>query len=625
MISSSTIAAVRDRADLVAVISEHVPSLKLRGRSFVGLCPFHKEKSPSFHVNRERGLYHCFGCKESGGVFDFIMRMEGATFPEAVRSLAERFGITIEEERGQNAGQEDGKRRQREDLFAANAAAAEFFERMMREHEHASYAIEELSKRGLEPGSSALIDDALQAFRVGYAPSGWDGLATYLRSQGVSPATAESAGLLVARSSGSSHYDRFRHRLMFAVLDVQGRVIAFSGRALRELPGEERKEGAKYINSPESPIYTKGAHLFGLYQARHDVRSNAEAIVVEGNFDVVSLHARGIKNVVAPLGTAFTTDQANLLRRFTSSVTLLFDADAAGQKATLASREPLRAAKLAAKVASLPEGKDPDDYIRAKGAAALTDVVARARGMLEALLDNMLDVSFSQADAMGRLARVEQIAKLLSEEEDPLVRSMAKSYADRLAGRLDLVRSPDAFRALEQKVRDAARVVGTVKHGADARARIPRHAPGAPQRREMIGAVLDFPEIMHDPEVEGALSMLEGPGAQIVVAIRRLRAEASEETTEGARLPGGALLERLEGEISKEVQSFVRARLVMPTYENAEDAKRSLLDNANRLKAVLLPEELQEAAKEQERGGEEMELLHLAHARSRAQRGISEK
>jgi DNA primase len=619
VISASTISQVRDRADLVAVVSEHVPSLKLRGRSYTGLCPFHKEKSPSFHVNRERGLYHCFGCKESGGVFDFVMRMEGATFPEAIRSLAERFGVTVEEDKGgANTGQEEGKRRQREDLFAANAAAAEFYERMLREHEHAEYAIAELDKRGLRPGTNPEIDDALQAFRIGYAPSGWDGLAQFLKTQGISPATAESAGLLVARSSGTGHYDRFRHRLMFAVLDVQGRVLAFSGRTLPELPGEERREGAKYINTSETPVYTKGAHLFGLYQARHEIRTAGEAVVVEGNFDVVALHARGIKNVVAPLGTAFTADQAGLLRRFASSVTLLFDADAAGQKATLASREPLRVAKLAAKVATLPDGKDPDDFVRLKGVEALNDVLARARGMLEALIDSSLDVTFSQADALGRLERVERIAKLISEEDDPLVRSMAKSYADKLAGRLDLARSPDAFRALEQKVRDAARTAGGgVRHGGDAHARIPRHAKGAAQRREMVGALLDFPEIGEDPEVSAVLNVLEGPGAQIAAAVLRMRAED---------LPlGGLLLERLGDEIAKEVQAFVRSRLVAPTWENAEEAKRILLENANRLKTVLLPEELMEIAKEQERGGEDMELLRTANAMSRARRGLSEK
>jgi DNA primase len=621
MISPSTISQVRDRADVVAVISEHVPSLKIRGRSFVGLCPFHKEKSPSFHVNRERGFYHCFGCKESGSVVDFVMRMEGATFPEAIRSLAERFGVTVEEEKTGDRSLEEGKRRQREDLFAANAVAAEFFERMLREHEHAQYGHDELAKRKLERGVDAAIDDALQAFRIGYAPAGWDELAQHFKTQGVSPTTAESAGLIVPRSSGTGYYDRFRHRLMFAVVDVQGRVIAFSGRALQELPGVEKKEGAKYINSPESPIYTKGAHLFGLYQARHAIRSEDEAVVVEGNFDVVALHARGVANVVAPLGTAFTSEQALLLRRFTANVTLLLDGDTAGRKAVTASREPLRLAKLSAKVAELPDGVDPDDYIRDKGADGLRTLLGRARGMLEALIENALDSAFSQADALERVRRVDQIAKLISEEEDPLTRSMAKTYADRLAGRLDLARSPDAFRALERKVKDALRTTQMeTRYGGGEQARLKRTPLGSAQRREMIGALLDFPQLAEEPEVSAALNLFEGPAALLVAALGRM-------SHAGTDFQGDAYMQSLGDEIPKDIKGFVQSRLSAPVFEKEEEARRNLLENANRLKGLLLGEELIEIAKEQERGGpdNEMDRLREAESRARARHGLSGK
>src|SRR6201999_822007 len=198
-------------------------------------------------------------------------------------------------------------------------------------------ALEELAKRGLEPGKDAKIDEVLQAFRIGYAPPGWDGLTSFLRAQGISPTAAETVGLLVPRSSGSGYYDRFRHRLMFAVMDAQGRVVAFSGRALRDLPSadaanEKNDPPPKYINSPESPIYTKGQMLFGIHQARHAIRQEENAVLVEGNFDVVSLHARGLSNVVAPLGTAFTGEQAKLLKRFAKGVVFLFDGDGAGKK-----------------------------------------------------------------------------------------------------------------------------------------------------------------------------------------------------------------------------------------------------------------------------------------------------
>ena len=461
---------------LVAIVREGVPSLKRRGRSWVGLCPFHKEKTGSFHVNPDRGFFHCFGCKESGSANDFVMKHEGATFPEAVRSLAERAGIVIEEEHVERT-EVDRQKKQRDALYAASQLAATYFEQQLREHPHRSYALGELARRGMVPswalhemGSAGpppsperqtAIDDTLQAFRIGYAPPGWDGLAVFLRQQGISAMAAEAAGLLVPRSSGTGHYDRFRHRLMFAVLDVQGRVIAFSGRALPALPEDQAREDkpAKYINSPESPIYTKGAALFGLYQARHAIRQAETATVVEGNFDVVSLHAQGVANVVAPLGTAFTVDQAKLLKRFAADVVLLFDGDAAGRKATKLARDTCRESGLNAKVARLPLGQDPDDFVRAKGAGALQQVVGGAVGMLEFLLEELLDESFAASNAFERAARVEAVKKLLVDENDPLVRSMLKTYADRLAGRLDFLEA-DSFRALERSVAQALAEAG---------------------------------------------------------------------------------------------------------------------------------------------------------------------
>ncbi|HSO36506.1 MAG TPA: DNA primase, partial [Labilithrix sp.] len=438
MISPETIALVRERTDIVAVITEGVSSLKRRGRSFVGLCPFHKEKSPSFHVNPDRGFFHCFGCKESGSAIDFLMKHEGYTFPEAVRALAERAGIPIEEERGTPQSSEaDRQRKAREDLYAVNALAATFFEQELRKNEHREYALEELARRGLVPGKDPKIDEVLQAFRIGYAPGAWDGLTTFLKAQGVSPVAAETVGLLVPRSSGSGYYDRFRHRLMFAVVDPQGRVVAFSGRALRELPAVEPRPGLvrlgpdaqdpdahkppKYINSPESPIYTKGQMLFGIHQARHSIRQEELAVLVEGNFDVVSLHALGITNVVAPLGTAFTTDQAKLLKRSAPDIVFLFDGDAAGRKAARLSREAVRAAGLSARVADLPNGIDPDELARTKGKQAVVDLLASAKGLLEALIQMSLDESFTQADAYEKQARIAFVAKLIAEEDDPMV------------------------------------------------------------------------------------------------------------------------------------------------------------------------------------------------------------
>jgi len=218
MISKDTIALVRDRADIVAVVRESVPSLKKAGRRLVGLCPFHKEKSPSFSVNPDAGVYHCFGCKESGDVITFLERTEGYTFIEAVRALAEQFGVPIEEERGAVPTDADRHKKEREALYGVMNVAASYYEEQMRVHPQKQYALDELARRALQPDTPAV-----QAFRVGYAPGGWDGLASHLKRQGVSPAVGESLGLIAPRSSGTGYYDRFRHRLMFAVVDANMR------------------------------------------------------------------------------------------------------------------------------------------------------------------------------------------------------------------------------------------------------------------------------------------------------------------------------------------------------------------------------------------------------------------
>ena len=635
LIPPDVISNVRERTNIVAVIQESVPSLKRRGRSFVGLCPFHKEKTGSFHVNPDRGFFHCFGCKEAGSVIDFVMKHDGYTFPEAVKMLAERAGITFEETRLDDAERDAQTRakKQKDDLYAVNALAATYFEAMLREHPDRQYALDELARRGLSPGKDAKVDDALQAFRIGYAPSGWDGLATFLRQQSVSPIAAESVGLLVPRSAGSGHYDRFRHRLMFAVVDPQGKVIAFSGRALAEMPSQEPKENKgetpKYINSPESPIYTKGNALFGLFQARHEIRAKDTAVVVEGNFDVVSLHARGMQNVVAPLGTAFTVDQAKLLKRFASSVTLLFDGDSAGRKATRLSREPLKQAGLTARVASLPQGMDPDDVARNRGIVELESILKRARGMLEHLIDTALDESFSSADAYEQVARVKYVSALVAEEDDPIVRSLAKSYADQLAGRLDIVRarSGEAFRALEAAVRKALADAGpraVAGRGADPRtARVDPKRAGSACERAIVGALLEFPELIEDASIAPLLDELEGVYAQAASAIAKAwnlagLGDAKEKTKDGtlflARLPDA-------------IHPFAFERLAAPEHETVDQARASLVENGAKLRQSNLERETTQIAREQEKvlGDEqaEDELLREALLMQRERHGVT--
>ncbi|WP_437933108.1 DNA primase [Sorangium sp. So ce341] len=610
MISPETIALVKERTDLVALIGESV-RLTRRGLSFTGLCPFHKEKTPSFHVNPNRGFYHCFGCKETGSAIDFVMKLEGRTFAEAVRALAERAGIEVAESMTEAERREaQAARRSKDDLYAVNHLAATFFEHSLRggpgggPHPLARYAHEELARRGLPlrdgDGGVDPISEALQAFRIGYAPFGWDALATYLRQQGVSPVLAERVGLLVPRSSGSGHYDRFRHRLMFAVTDVMGRVIAFSGRALPDpSPAELSSLGisgpapqadgapAKYINSPESPIYTKGEHLFGLYQARQAIRQRGEAVLVEGNFDVVALHARGIGHAIAPLGTAFTPGQAKLVKRFAPAVILLFDGDAAGKKATRAARSPCREAGLSARVAVLPAGVDPDDLARKHGPDAVARILKGARGLLEHLIDEALDGdSFGGSSLPEQLARVRAVAALLAEEDDPNLRMMAKLYADRVSSKLVIGgRSPDDLRQLERVVEESlsrprsqpTREVTPSGQTTETWERARSRAQVQEVSLEILGSILDFPELLADDEVQSALECLEGEVALAIVAARQ-------NFTFEMGLAAGEFL----AQVPAPIHSFAAGRLVSPVFEAASTAKATLLENSQKLSRQAL-------------------------------------
>ena len=601
MIAPETIALVKERTDVVALIGESV-RLSRSGRSWKGLCPFHKEKSGSFYVHPERGFYHCFGCGESGSAIDFVMKQNGLDFVEAVRFLGERAGIPIEETREKKPQRNT---LERDDVFAVNALAAAFFEKALAlgkrtdAHPCARYAIAEIEKRGM-PSPGAAPDEerawaeTLGAFRVGYAPPEWDALASYLRAQGVAAQLGERAGLLVPRSTGTGHYDRFRHRLMFAVMDALGRIVAFSGRALEApepsllAPGAPSYGGpeppAKYINSPESPVYTKGQHVFGLFQAKRAMRDRQSSILVEGNFDVVTLHARGIGEAVAPLGTAFTVEQAKLLKRFAPLVTLAFDGDAAGAKATRASRVPCREGGLDAKVARLPKGLDPDAFVRERGPDAFRKVISEATGLLEYLVSDALDDErFAGATLEERVARVKAVARLLSEENDENVRHMAKTYADRLSRRLVMNNeSPADLSRLE-------RLLAVELSGGDRGPKKPQ--PERPENKivlDVLGTLFDVPELLSDPEVVEALDALSGDGALAIVALQRAVAARAAHALQHDSRQDPAQPRELDPEVllaslPRSIQVFAAQRLASPLLEAAE-AKSIFLENIELLR-----------------------------------------
>ena len=602
MIGQETLDRVRRDANIVEVVSESV-KLQKRGRSHVGLCPFHKEKTPSFHVNPERGFYHCFGCHASGDAIKFVQETEGLDFIEAVRSLAERMGIDVIETTSDAERREvsEAKRRQQE-LFDVNAHAAAFFERMLREHGLKDFAAAELERRALVPATPTdAVADALQAFRVGYAPYGWDELSKYLRDAGLSLTAAERVGLVAPRKSGSGYYDRFRHRLMFAVLDGHGRVIAFSGRTLAEPPAERLRPlglepstssepPAKYMNSPESPVYKKREAVFGLYQARQALRTLDRAVIVEGNFDVLSLHARGIKQVVAPLGTAFTSEQARQIRRFTANVTLLFDPDEAGRRAVRAARDTCREVGLTARVASLPAGIDPDELARRGGAEQLERVLAAAAPMIEHLVKELLDRPVEANDAAMQAQRIQEVIDLVASEPDPTVRGRIETYADTLAtlaarrlGHDEVKNIVELKRRFAEAGRSSAAIPNANGGAPPARIQPPNRARSRDRRDEIgleiLGALLDFPELFEADETTEAASLLEGDVAAGLAALRQAREQGVIEP------------ELVLAKLAAPIHPFALARTAAPKHERLVDAKAELVGNLRKLESLTWSKE----------------------------------
>lgn len=571
MIAPATIDAVKERADIVNLVREVLP-LRKSGASFVGLCPFHKEKTPSFNVNAGRNFFYCHGCKEHGGPIDFVMKNEGLSFPDAVRELAGRLGINIEEGTARDRAEVDRDRRDREALYTVNSIAAQFFERALwgeRTARGACYAHEELDNRNLRsrPGDDDGCGAALTAFRIGYAPAAWRALAAHLERQRIPLATAERAGLLIQKDG--RFYDRFRHRLMFPVFDHLGRVVAFSGRTLPEPLERDRdspdfrvgEKPAKYVNSPETPIYKKSDCLFGLWQAKDAARSRGEALLVEGNFDVLALHARGLTHAVAPLGTAFTEAQARLLRRFAPAVVIAFDGDAAGRKATWEARVPVRAGRLDARALALPAGADPDSFVQKHGPTALEDLARHAPDLREHLIRWLL-TDGKEGRLEARAKRVGAVVKLLGEESDPTLRALVKSFADRLSGGLVVDgRAPRDLRDLELALRKAMRPP------QEPAAAAPETPLADPLGFEVVAAILDVPSIAARADVAAVVELLGGDLPRAARAAEHVSADA------------------VLADMPEPLRPHVERRMAAPLHVSETSAVAAVLANGERLRA----------------------------------------
>ena len=473
---------IRDATDIVDLVSEHV-QLTRRGRNFLGLCPFHEEKTPSFNVNPDRQFYHCFGCGAGGDVFKFIQEIDRVTFIEAVKFLAERAGIALPERSGPSREETEAT----DELYRANDLAQKYFHHLLINDKVGTSAREYLQTR-------SLTGETIERFGLGYAPPEWDALLKVAGRRGLSPQILERAGLALPRSTGSGHYDRFRDRIAFPIANLSDRTIAFGARALQ--PDQE----PKYLNSPETSIYHKGRVLYGLSISRDAIRRQDAVLVVEGYMDLISLAQADIQHVVATSGTALTEDQGRLLARFARQVVLLFDGDAAGSTAAmrgltvllgtgLPSLAGLLSKGLDVRFVSLPPEYDPDSFVQEHGPDALLKRVENAQSVLDFYLEQLAQ-QHDLSNFEGRSSAVETFKPLiakLNKPEDLVFRDLLlRNVAQRL---------PVDEKFLRDKLQASMRPPQRPRNVA---AEPPPTATPDPPRHELefMGLLINFPQFI---------------------------------------------------------------------------------------------------------------------------------
>jgi len=426
---------ILSRVDIVEVISGYIP-LKRAGRNFKAPCPFHHEKTPSFMVSPDRQIYHCFGCNAGGNAFNFLMQYERLEFPEAVETLAKKVGVTLPDSQKQDYKTTSLITQ----LYKINELAALFYESSL----NSSGALEAkkyLLKRGIN-------EDAIKLFKLGYAPRNWDALINHLRNKNINLSLLEKAGLILAKDGGG-YYDRFRDKIIFPIFDIKSRVIAFGARLI---PGTSKAGGAdnspKYVNSPETPVYIKGRNLYGLSLAKDAIRENDYVAVVEGYLDFIMPYQAGLKNIVASLGTALTTEQTRLIKRYTHNVVMVYDADDAGQMAVLRTLDIFIEEGMNVKVVSLPEGLDPDLFVRKNGIESFKEKINQAENLFDYKL-KVLKLRNTIKDIETKALISSEMLLTINRFKNAILRA---EYIKRLSQELDI--SEDALLQEINKIKD---------------------------------------------------------------------------------------------------------------------------------------------------------------------------
>jgi DNA primase len=563
---------VRERTNIVDVVRRYVELKRAGTGSWKGLCPFHAEKTPSFHVHEQRQFFHCFGCGEKGDVFSFLVRIEQRSFIEVLRDLARQAGVDIPEKAmtpaERKAAEEASSERER--MLRAIEEATQFYEAQLAGPAGAA-ARAYIEKRGI---SKALRE----RFRLGYAPGGGEALHRHLVARQVADQVAERLGLIASNERG--HYDFFRDRVMLPVLDRQKRPIGYSSRLL-----DPDAKDRKYVNSPDSPLFHKKENLYGLHVAIDAIRRGGTAVLVEGNFDVLSLHEAGIEEAVAPMGTALTVEQIQLLARAAKRIVVVFDGDSAGGRAAekavpLAVEAGLFFAEADAdgRVAEMPNGMDPDEFVRANGADAFKSLVAQARPMLDHLIQRAAD----DATVPGKANTAKRVVEVLAKVRNPLVRDLyIRDLAAKLAVPVSqvarMVREASSHSARGETPAAAAQAILAAPH---------RLAPA--DEVDALALLVAHPELASSDLAQHTLDMLRDPGIQDIYRAALATFQA------GGRADVPAWLDSGPAEIRDQVASTLMDGR-WEKLEAVEDAMSALL---MRLHRSRLDEELAQAQKQ---------------------------
>ncbi|MCK5391150.1 MAG: DNA primase [Deltaproteobacteria bacterium] len=534
---------IKGRLSIINLVESYT-SVKKTGKGYVGLCPFHDDSNPSMHVDEEKGLFHCFSCGAGGDIFGFYMRYNNLTFPEAFSELAKKADVNIERQ-----PESVPRISQNSVLYKINAVASKYYRKILIDSSKGKLGRDYMQMRSISA-------EIAQEFSLGFAPEGWDSLVKFLTKNKVPLIIAEKVGLIVKRNNTDGYYDRFRNRLIFPISNVEGKVIGFGGRKIKE------EDQPKYINSPESDIYQKRKSFYGIDKSKDHIRREARAVLVEGYTDFLSLYSAGIKNVVATLGTSLTREHVSILRRYTDNVVVIFDSDESGRKAAMRSLDVLLEEGLMPHVAPLPLGKDPDSYIIEMGRGKFAELIENSTSWVEFFIDMTFDQYRKGRLTLKQLA--EDIVELLEKVKDPLERNLhMKTTAERLSV------SESEIYSLVKRRRNQKKAGGT------------KTQLKYPNTEKLLFTVLlKFPDLGEQ---------LTNENWEDLISTAEIKSILEEIIVQGNSDPSSLLL-RFDDKVAHEMIS--EALLSSPGIFNAESASKIIQSCIVRLKLSKLNEKL---------------------------------